>query len=314
MNYRQFPEITKKQEEIITLIYRFRFINRKQLQRFLNHKDARRINTWLKDLVEKKYLGRIYSHKLLENTQPAIYYLNNNGIIWIRYEKGMEYGAPIEQLDIKYLKKFYEDKHASETFINHCISIFEFYLQLKEYEKNANKDFVEKRKKLKDYDEELDKKIDYSVETKTEMWIQQQLHHSSNEDFKELKQYIPDLYFEKLKYPGGGGKMESSTFFLELFDPKMPRYAIKYRIKQYIRFKEEGNWKHLYTGMDGKFPIIILIFPNQQKLNFLSGYIREQVERSYESQGLTFLLTTYQKAMTKTILAGPKLWKEIKEE
>lgn len=312
MNYRQLPVITKKQEEIVTLIYQYRFINRKQLQRFLNHKDARRINTWLKDLVEKKYLGRIYSHKLLENTKPAIYYLNNNGIIWIRYEKGMEYGADAEQLEIKYLKKFYEDKHASVTFINHCITIFEFYLQLKEYERIANKDFVEKRKKEKDYDEELDKKLDYCVETKTEMWIQKQMHLSRNEDFNELKQYIPDLYFEKLKYPGGGGKMESSTFFLELFDLKMPRYAIKYRVKQYIKFKEEGKWKY-YTGMDGNFPRIILVFPNQQKLNFLSGYIREQVEKSYESNGLVFLLTTYQKVMKDTLLGGPKIWQEVGE-
>lgn len=313
MNFRQFPETTKKQEEIITLIYRFRFINRKQLQRFFEHKDARRINTWLKDLVEKKYLGRIYSHKLLENTKPAIYYLMNNGIIWIRYEKGMEYGSPIEQLDIKYLKKFYEDKHASVTFINHCVAIFEFYLQLEEYQRIANKDFVEKRKKEKDYDEEIDKKIDYHVETKTERWIQLQMHHRRNDDFNEIKQYIPDLYFEKMKYPGGGGEMNSSTFFLELFDPKMPRYAIKYRIKQYIKYKEEGKWKS-DTGMDGNFPRIILVFPNQGKLNFLSGYIKEQLEVSYESNGLVFLLTTYQKVMKETLLGGSKIWQEIKEE
>ncbi len=311
MNYRQLPVITKKQEEIVTLIYRFRFINRKQLQRFLKHKDARRINEWLRDLVKKNYLGRIYSHKLLENTKPAIYYLNNNGIIWVRYEKGEEYGHE-EGLDIKYLKKFYEDKHASEIFIHHCVTIFEFYIQLKEAERNANKDFVEKRKKLKDYDEELDKKLDYCVETKTEMWIQQELHLSLKEDFKEIKQYIPDLYFEKLKYPGGGGKMESSTFFLELFDPRVPKYGIKYRVKQYIKFKEEGKWK-LYTGMDGKFPIILLIFPNQQKLNFLSGYIREQLERSFESEGIIFLLTTYQKAITKG-LTDQSIYQEIKEE
>lgn len=313
MNFKELPIITKKQEEIVGLIYRFRFINRKQLQRYLLHKDARRINEWLRDLVKKNYLGRIWTNKILENTKPAIYYLNNNGIIWVRYNGGEEYGRE-ESLDIKYLKKFYEDKHASETFINHSVSIFEFYLQLKEYERNANKDFVEKRKKLKNYDKELDKKLDYHVETKTEMWIQKQLHLSPKEDFNEIKQYIPDLYFEKLKYPGGGGKMDSSTFFLELFDPKVPRYAIKYRIKQYIKLKEEGDWKYTYTGMDGRFPIIILIFPNQQKLNFLSGYIKEQLERSYESEGLIFLLTTYQKAMTGTILGGPKIWKEIKEE
>ncbi len=143
MNYRELPTISKKQKEIMDLVYKFRFVNREQLQRLFGHKDASRLNKWLKDLVEKKYLGRIYSHKLLENTKPAIYYLNNNGIILVRYKEDGE------KLDIKYLKKFYEDKHASQTFVNHCVTLFEFYIQLKKAEEVANKDFIEKRKKLR---------------------------------------------------------------------------------------------------------------------------------------------------------------------
>jgi len=223
MNFRQLPAITKKQEEIITLIYRFRFINRKQLQRFLKHKDARRINTWLKDLVEKKYLGRIYSHKLLENTKPAIYYLSNNGIIWIRYEKGEEYGATNEQLDITYLKKFYQDKHASKTFVNHCVTIFDFYLQLNEAEDKSNET------------------LQYGIETKTEMWITKKLHLYEDEDFEEIKQFIPDLYWEEVINPYNEN-IKSSTFFLELFDHQLPRYAIKHRVKQFHKMKENGTW------------------------------------------------------------------------
>lgn len=299
MNFRELPEITERQKEIMDLVYRFRFINRAQIQRLFNHKDARRINTWLKDLVEKKYLGRIYSHKLLENTKPAIYYLQNNGIIWVRYEKGEEYSADYGQLDMKYLKKFYEDKNASQTFINHSTTLFEFYIQFKEYERKFND------KKGKDI-------LEYSFWTKTEKWIYKKLHPFHNEDFDEIKGYIPDLAFEKIKNPDEES-IDSSTFFLELFDPKIPRYAIKYRVKQYIKFKEEGKWKY-ETGIDRKFPTILLIFPNQQKLNFLSGYIRDELERSYESEGLIFQLTTYQKAMTETLLGGQKIWKTIMEE
>lgn len=311
MYYKELPEITEKQKEIVELIYRFRFINRKQLQRLFNHKDARRINTWLRDLVSKNYLGRIYSKKLLENTKPAIYYLSNNGIIWVRYEKGMEYGADLEQIDFKYLRKFYEDKHASQTFVNHCVSIFEFYLQLKEVERDANREIVKQRKKLKAYDEDLDKKLDYHVETKTEMWIQGQLHHGHDEDFNEIKQYIPDLYIEKLDNPSEEN-MKTQTFFLELFDSHMPRYAIRYRIKKYIEFKEGKRWS-LYSAMDGKFPMIILIFPHHRKMNSVISYIREQLERSYESDDITFLLTTYQKAITKGITDN-SIWQEVKGE
>lgn len=295
MNFRELPDITLKQTEIMDLVYRFRFINRKQIQRLFNHKGPKRINTWLKDLVEKKYLGRIYSHKLLANTKPAIYFLNNNGILWVRYKT--EDG---EALDFKYLKKFYQDKSASQTFINHCISISEFYTQFKEYERSINKD----RKK---------EKIEYYFQTKTEMWIDKQLNLYSDEDFNELKQYIPDLYFEKILNPYGKN-INSQTFFLELFPPHMPRWAIKYRISQYIKFREEGKWKHAYTGIDGKFPIILLIFPHQQKINAVSKFINDELLYGYDLEDMTFMVTTYQKAMTETLVGKQNIWKEIRGE
>ena len=48
------PYIAAKQQEIPKLIYKFRFLNRIQIQTLLNHKDKRRINSWLKDLSEKE--------------------------------------------------------------------------------------------------------------------------------------------------------------------------------------------------------------------------------------------------------------------
>ena len=70
------PKTTEKQKDIIDNVFRFRFINRYQIQKIVGHKDSKRVNVWLKDLVEKNYLGRIYSRKLLENTKPAVYYLS----------------------------------------------------------------------------------------------------------------------------------------------------------------------------------------------------------------------------------------------
>ena len=57
------PYITKKQQEIPLLTYRFRFINSLQIQKFMGHKGKRRTNSWLKDLIEKEYLERIYDPK-----------------------------------------------------------------------------------------------------------------------------------------------------------------------------------------------------------------------------------------------------------
>jgi len=53
--------LTKKQQLILILLYCFRFLNSKQIQEFLRHKDHRRINTWLKDLSEKEYIARDFN-------------------------------------------------------------------------------------------------------------------------------------------------------------------------------------------------------------------------------------------------------------
>jgi hypothetical protein len=75
--------ITTKQQEILTLIYKFKFLNRIQIQSFLKHKDHRRINSWLKDLTENEYLKRIWSNGYVERTRPSIYYLAPNSLPYL---------------------------------------------------------------------------------------------------------------------------------------------------------------------------------------------------------------------------------------
>lgn len=113
--------ITPKQLEILTLIYRFRFLNRHQIQTLLNHKDPKRINTWLKDLTVRNILGRNYSTKLKENTKPAIYYLAT---------KSRKILLEQENTNEKILRRAYRDKNASEKLTNHCLFLVDIYLLL----------------------------------------------------------------------------------------------------------------------------------------------------------------------------------------
>ena len=66
------PTITNKQKEILLLLYRFRFLNRIQIQTLLNNKDYKNINLWLKDLTTKNYTGKIFERTPGIN-KPAIY-------------------------------------------------------------------------------------------------------------------------------------------------------------------------------------------------------------------------------------------------
>ena len=65
------PGVTKKQKEIVELVYKHRFINRIQIQTLLGHKDYKTINLWLKDLKEKQYVEWIYSTHFAEKTKPV---------------------------------------------------------------------------------------------------------------------------------------------------------------------------------------------------------------------------------------------------
>ncbi len=114
--------ITPKQLEILLLLYRFRFLNRLQLQILLKHKDTKRINTWLKDLTDKKIVGRHYSTKLKENTKPAIYYLMTKSKSLLIDQNGID--------NKLLLKRIYREKTRSQRLIDHSVLLANFYLDL----------------------------------------------------------------------------------------------------------------------------------------------------------------------------------------
>ncbi len=117
----QLPHSTNKQKQIIQLILQFRYLNSKQIQKLLNHKDPKTINTWLKDLTNNKYLGRDYTKTFGLNHIPAIYYLTVNGIRYLKKE-GL--------INSEYAKRLYGDKDKSDTFKNHHIFLANIFLQL----------------------------------------------------------------------------------------------------------------------------------------------------------------------------------------
>ena len=114
------PTITNKQKEILLLLYRFRFLNRIQIQTLLKHKDPKNTNVWLKDLTVKNYTGKIFE-KTAGINKPAIYFASNNGI---------KFFSSAEGADRKSLRKLYQEKRRSQAFINQCILIAQVYLKL----------------------------------------------------------------------------------------------------------------------------------------------------------------------------------------
>lgn len=115
-------QITPKQLEILILLYRYRFLNRTQIQTLLNHKNTKCINTWLKDLNDKKIIGRHYIRSTTENTKPAIYYLMTKSKNLLIGQSGVD-GKLL-------IKRVYREKIRSQRLIGHSIFLANFYLDL----------------------------------------------------------------------------------------------------------------------------------------------------------------------------------------
>ncbi|OQB05438.1 MAG: hypothetical protein BWY19_01020 [bacterium ADurb.Bin212] len=109
--------ITDKQQEILKLLYRFRFLKRSQIQQLLNHKDYKTINLWLKDLIEKEYIQK----RDIKFPYKIAYHLALSGISYFKKEL---------KLDAKLLQKYYREQDRSLSFISSCLLIADIFLDL----------------------------------------------------------------------------------------------------------------------------------------------------------------------------------------
>lgn len=106
------PKITPRQQDILKLIYKHRFLDRAQIQALLQNKDAKNIKEWLTDLREKEYLNWIYSTDYHGRTKPAIYFIGLNGI---KYLKTQDDCTP------ELVRRLYREKSRSDSFRASCL-------------------------------------------------------------------------------------------------------------------------------------------------------------------------------------------------
>jgi len=125
----QKQQLTKKIQKIIYLVYRFRFLNRIQIQEMLGHKDESRINKWLAFLTEEQYVGRDYDKTIGKNRMPSVYYLKKAGIRFIKQTYN---------IDNAYINKLYREEVISLTTKNHSLRATDFYLILRRFAKERN--------------------------------------------------------------------------------------------------------------------------------------------------------------------------------
>lgn len=121
----QQSKITKRQMEILHLLYRFRYLNRLQIQTLLNHKNHRRIHPWLNTLTELKFIIRSFDKKLAASS--AVYSLDTGGRKYLRDN------TKREDINRAVLAKGWRDKKYSHKFQEHCLFLADIYFSLLEF-------------------------------------------------------------------------------------------------------------------------------------------------------------------------------------
>jgi len=269
-------KITSKQKQIIQYLYKYKFLDRKQIQAFLNHKYHKRINDWLKDLNQKEYINRIYSNKFGENTKPAIYFLALNGIRYLKAQN--EY--PIEVI-----RKFYRLKDRSNDFIDKCISIGQFALDLKTA--------VDKS-----HDKKEENELSYLVATTTDL---------ANPDyrFNFLTEYNIDLVIKRLKKKKTGKRTSSTYFLITIIAPTLPRYSIRKRVKDLIELYNGYEWDEI----DKIFPVIMIICPTLATMIYTKRMTKKLLEDENNPDNLHIQFTNIEKL--KEHSATGDIWESV---
>jgi hypothetical protein len=206
------PPITPKQQDILKLLYRYRFANSIQIQTFMGHKERRRSSRWLKDLREKQYIEWIYSSDFAEKTKPAIYYLGINGV---RFLKTVDEYPPVE------VRKRYRESSRSTSFIAKSVLLADCCLNMAA-KSTGN--------------------LAYSFVTQADYADTDSKYHFLAEELK------PDLCYERVEQTKRG--TVAGDYLVIVLEATTPRYKVRKRLKDYVTYLDEGGWRRQFNSSE----------------------------------------------------------------
>ncbi|HVI69267.1 MAG TPA: replication-relaxation family protein [Magnetospirillaceae bacterium] len=275
----KLPKLTPRQQTVLILLYKYRFLNRIQIQTLMGHKDYRRINAWLADLRDNHFVEWIYSTDFLEKSKPGVYYLGLNGIRWLKEHQD----HPIEEF-----RKRYRESSRSQGFIDQCVLVADCCIAMDK--KAAESSTTGKNK------------VHYSYVTQADYADPDDSYHFLSES--ELIR--PQLCYEKTTTTKDDAI--AATYLLEVIEPTMPRYRVRKRLKNYIEYLEEGEWQS-ETDEDEPNPIAMFVCPTLTDMIYCKRATKRLLEEK-EGEDIRLWFTTTEKV--KALSVTGKIWEEVK--
>lgn len=229
-----------KQIEILKLIYKFRFLNRSQIQSIFHHKQKNKIIIWLNQLTEQKYLKRYFDKQLA--AIPAAYSLGAQARkYFIKNQK------TYKDVSVPLLDRVWRESSFTQKFKKHCMLVADIYISLI---------------KLVGRTDDGKGKLNFFAKT----------------DLKGVAYLIlpePDGYFS-LEDKSGLVK----RYFLDIFDDLPPRMVLRKRIKQYFSYFEKNYWQEHMKHDFPEIIIVCPDTTSKNYLNvFIKRQLREKFDQ-----------------------------------
>lgn len=278
----RLPTITPKQQAILELLYRYRFLSRVQIQTLMDHKDHHRINAWLKDLREKQCVEWIYSDHFLEKTKPAVYYLGLNGI---RSLKPITYtangGEERAMYPLPELRKRYRESDRTLGFVEHSMLVADICIALRAKATQTTR---------------------YARITPAAF-----AHPDHNYYFLADSDTIsPSLCV--VKRVGPEDNRVVTNYLFEVADATLPRYRLRHRLKQYVTYLPDDEWE---SGENDPPPIVLLALSRTTDLIYAKRKVKRLLDEDWDEDDEDrphIRFTTTQQLKAHGVTA--KIWEE----
>lgn len=275
----KLPSITQKQQTILILLYRHRFLERKQIQSLLGHTNKSRTIRWLKELREQEFIDWIYDADptAISKPTPAIYFLSVNGIRLLR-QLGYDEAE---------LRKRYKDGNRQQDFIDRCLLLAGCAIHLEAKNKDGATHYIYALEA--DY---TDPDNDYNLLSESE--------------------YIrPDLAFTKEAETDEA--YINQTYIMQVFDPTMPRYMVKKKLSAYLEYfdsPEPEEWVRQF-GQEEQ-PIVLIVCPTIAELIYAKRYIKRELDDAWGGdipEEIKIRLTVLDKLKKRSMTAV--IWEDV---
>ncbi len=162
------------------------------------------------------------------------------------------------------LNNMYKNNIVAEPFRNRCLHLFELYIQLKRWYA-PNLNFY----------------------SKSELSV-----------FSYFPKQSPDAYFA-LKTPDG-----TKEFMLDIYDIHLQQFAIRNKIRSFVRHYEEKGWK-------GSYPTLLFVCDSPTLERFVQRFTKKTLEISANEE--LVVKTTTLKALLGSQDTNEPIWTTVQE-